>query len=467
MKDLYEILQLTSHASPEDVRKSYFRLVRLHPPEKDPDGFKAIRTAFETLSDPKSRADYDAMSNYGDEIVELMAIAEDHVSNSEWMLAVPKLKEVLVVHPGASGARLLLGICYIHEERFSEASATLKKLVEQEPENVNGWLHLGHAYIGLERFDEARHGFLKALKLQPFNQLAYLGMSKTYEEEKSLDAAIEWAEKALHSDGKIDFDDLEVFLTILRLNIFKKDNGNISKTGRRLAEVVPSDEGAHEYVAFRLMQYAAQLTEVKGFEQALECAKLALGLNPFDSDISAFKRYLEAIVATEEALTRLLSDSQLGHPIKALAYEMYLKFTDNERGDFEVEASIRQVLQLTHSQRTNGIQRIRTNYWALYQLNSELWDAIYATEPQRGSDSSCFVVSATLDSSHAEVLDIFRKFRDETLLNSLTGRAFVRFYYKIGPWLAIPLQNHPFLRALFAPCLIAVSRFLQKMNERS
>ena len=45
----YEILGLTSEATPEEIKKAYFELVRKHPPDKDPKGFQEIRAAYERL----------------------------------------------------------------------------------------------------------------------------------------------------------------------------------------------------------------------------------------------------------------------------------------------------------------------------------------------------------------------------------------------------------------------------------
>ena len=47
----YEVLGLSADASPGDIKKAYFRLVRLHPPEKDPEAFQQIRRAYELLKD--------------------------------------------------------------------------------------------------------------------------------------------------------------------------------------------------------------------------------------------------------------------------------------------------------------------------------------------------------------------------------------------------------------------------------
>ncbi len=65
MKDLYSILGLTSRASEEDIKKAYRTLARSRHPDRDPDNpwaeedFKQLAQAYDILSDPKTRAQYD------------------------------------------------------------------------------------------------------------------------------------------------------------------------------------------------------------------------------------------------------------------------------------------------------------------------------------------------------------------------------------------------------------------------
>lgn len=47
----YDALELEPGASPAEVKKAYFRLVRQYTPEKDPEHFKRIRQAYEALKD--------------------------------------------------------------------------------------------------------------------------------------------------------------------------------------------------------------------------------------------------------------------------------------------------------------------------------------------------------------------------------------------------------------------------------
>lgn len=59
--DPYAVLGIAHTASPEEVKKAYFALVRQHPPEKDPEAFKRIRAAYEQLRDPAQRQQTDLL----------------------------------------------------------------------------------------------------------------------------------------------------------------------------------------------------------------------------------------------------------------------------------------------------------------------------------------------------------------------------------------------------------------------
>jgi len=64
--DHYETLQLTSNASPADVKRQFYNLSKKHHPDRNPDDptastrFVAISEAYHVLSVPEKRTQYDA-----------------------------------------------------------------------------------------------------------------------------------------------------------------------------------------------------------------------------------------------------------------------------------------------------------------------------------------------------------------------------------------------------------------------
>ena len=59
MENPYTVLGIHRNASPEEVKKAYFGLIRKHPPEKDPQSFKRIRLAYDSLRDADKRSQTD------------------------------------------------------------------------------------------------------------------------------------------------------------------------------------------------------------------------------------------------------------------------------------------------------------------------------------------------------------------------------------------------------------------------
>ncbi|GIV80628.1 MAG: hypothetical protein KatS3mg050_5022 [Litorilinea sp.] len=61
LQDPYQLLGIPRQASDEEIKRAYFQRVREYPPEREPERFRAIRTAYELLRDPQSREQVDLL----------------------------------------------------------------------------------------------------------------------------------------------------------------------------------------------------------------------------------------------------------------------------------------------------------------------------------------------------------------------------------------------------------------------
>src|ERR1700761_1795742 len=111
--DFYEILGVARDADERTIKKAYFTLVRRHPPETHPTEFQRLREAYEVLSNPESRAEYDAVPQYDARdahahLADRLQAATDAIDNSDWPRAQAELTAVLDEKPDLHFARDLL-----------------------------------------------------------------------------------------------------------------------------------------------------------------------------------------------------------------------------------------------------------------------------------------------------------------------------------------------------------------------
>ena len=465
--ELYEVLELSFEATSSEIKRSYFRLVRKNPPEKNPEKFKSIREAYETLSDLKAKENYDSLQKHGEQISQLVETAMEKMSEEDWDGAIPILKKVLILFPGGNAARNHLGICYGRSQDWYGALKVYRKLTKNAPDVPLYWLNYGEMFKEFSSslddddtrksslYQKAREQFKKAIDLEPFNSEPYLRIARIYTDEGEYAKAIVWTERAIGADGKTDFQDFDALFYICEIHLYSCEYHKIQSVAERIIALLPEDnEDARKYVAARFYNFGLEIAQI-GFGNSsvslLDAARLffkaAKTFDPNDEDIKRVKGILDNLLQAYELYDALEEDPQISTGFSRLA-AFYLanalkQEIDNEDDIFN--NIIEEIFSIHPIAIINSVRKIRNIYFPIYKLNDDVFDKILelaqdslsSNQNQTKKKEGCFLTSACVNYAGLPddcfELQILRNFRDDYLASSAEGRDLIEQYYTEAP----------------------------------
>ena len=433
--ELYQTLEVSERATLDEIRRAYYRLVRKHSPEKDPEGFKAIRAAYETLSDLKARQNYDSLQRYGDEIEDLVEQAEERMSAEEWKSAIELLKRILVLAPGADAARNRLGLCYIHDKNWDFAVKVYRALTKTNPDVPLYWINFGYAYKEqaeslddedynkAQLYRQARECFQVCTELESFNPEPYLQVASTYLDENNYSQALDWAERAVGADGKTDFQDFDALFFMCIVHLRSGEWQNIERISQRITSLLPDSEDARLYAASRfakigveIAQFGSEIASINAFRASLTLLNAAKKFAPNDGDIREYYDYVELVVSAYDQFEILDEDFLIIDGVRrlaafCLANALGIKDEDSDKKSL-LDDIVEEILDSPTQFVLASVNRIKSNYLAIYSLRADLFNAIedaaqeLDAQPLNSTESS-FSSSDASDNFMATALRFF------------------------------------------------------------
>jgi curved DNA-binding protein CbpA len=209
----YAVLGVDSEATIEQIEAAYFELARkLHPDvagggSEASERFMLINEAFQTLSDPDTRREYDeslsgggpgvksgeavaeargqqGMQSMDRELKRLTRTADRLIREGDFWRATELLQKALIKYPRQPELRRALAKAAASRHRYREAAEHLKVACEVEYFNADNHTLLGNMYAKGEQWDRALASYRDALS---WNE-EHAGAKKGIEEiEKILD----------------------------------------------------------------------------------------------------------------------------------------------------------------------------------------------------------------------------------------------------------------------------------------
>lgn len=195
--DYYEVLGVRHDAALSDIKGAYFNFAKKYHPDRivnapDPDikekanfVFAEINKAYETLSNPEKKKDYDDKGykedtqpegiheNLAEKAKLLYRRAKVMYNNKQYWEAASTMDESVRLDPRKSAYFLLLGMSQMNIPSLRRMAATnLQRSIDLEPWNVEAFTALGLLFLSEKQLNRAEGFFRKVLSLNPDHSLA-------------------------------------------------------------------------------------------------------------------------------------------------------------------------------------------------------------------------------------------------------------------------------------------------------
>ena len=189
----YELLNIERGADANIIKRAYFSMVKIHSPDKDPEGFKAIRLAYETLSNQKRRSEYDSYfvlsatiplggSAAGSgELQNKLLAAREMIRENKYKQAAEFLTDIIgtnidseksaatMVSEFYTEAKRLLAETLLHMKKSGTAKKICEELLEKNPSDAETLLLRAKIAAIMGHTEKAGTYFNDAVNASPLN----------------------------------------------------------------------------------------------------------------------------------------------------------------------------------------------------------------------------------------------------------------------------------------------------------
>ena len=201
-----------------------------------------------------------------------------------------------------------------------------------------------------------------------------------------LPRALSWTERAIGADGKTDFQDFEALFLYCIIHLRSGEFNQIQGVAQRIIALLPSnDEDIRQYVAVRFYNFGLEIYQMgiaNGNIGLLKAARsffiAAKTFDPDDEDTKQLKGRLDQIIHASEQFDFLEKDSLISSGFSMVAAFYLTSALDQEIEDKDTvfENIVNVILSSSPTDIVKSVKRIKSYYFAIYQLNESFFNKI-------------------------------------------------------------------------------------------
>jgi len=321
VENYYEILGVNERSTASEIKKAYFKMIRKYSPEKDENNFKRVREAYEVLSDPVTKQEYDVLMNISPVLRSNFLQAKNEMEHGLLSSAIERLKEILKFQD-ADLIRVTLADAYLLNSNTGNAIKLYEELVNKYPSQNIFKSKLGSAYVMRGWHKKAIPLIKEALKNDEEDIGNWLALSEAYLKANQIDTAIEVLELGLQKDFELAFKNMLLFSKwqkqIIWWGICCQDleqEQEIIQEIKEYVSKVKAETQQEDEVRQMLANVLMQLGQIAFFEECYEVARVCVNriqvLVPTDNEMKEAIRRFEIQTSVAAEVKKIYEDESI------------------------------------------------------------------------------------------------------------------------------------------------------------
>lgn len=395
--ELYSLLEVSPEATADTLRRAYFKALRKHPPDTSPEQHQQIRDAWNLLSDPEARREYDALQKDAGELSRFMEKGAAAMESRDWQEAVRTYKAALALDTGYRAARWQLARALCGAGDAPAALPHYDRLCRDDPANLRLHAERGFSLLNyliretqneparltprhLPFLDRIVESFERCRSIDPRDCTGAMGLGRLAYFREDWEKARYWGRQAAAAQGESGFEAFEPLFMLVELSVLARDYGGIPELAQRIEKITPPQPELRTYVGWQFGRIGMMVLRAKDFGLAQQLLEIGQRFAPEDEALQKMANANRNLAATQRELEQFSKDSRVIEPVRALAVWAFLSFTESFPSEQASKDAAARALTLVDEavplEVLRSLEHLREQYPRVYTCQDAIFDEL-------------------------------------------------------------------------------------------
>lgn len=332
----YEILEISQDASLKDVKNAYITKIRQFPAESHPSMFRLIQEAYNVLSDEEKREQYDIEFLHGDEIKNLLTLANEAYDLQNYEQAQFYYSELLKIQPKNTEVMNLCALSMLQNGQIEEAISKLKKAILLEDDNSTYYFNLGSAYERNKEYTYAIRYYKQALIRNPIDFAIVSRLSHLYYDLDDFENAWDIVERTMNKEQVNSQLKFLYIKLLIETAILKNANFETKIAMKYAQKFIENTPDKREYALYELKNLTIDFAKANHFKGAKQIIDWIVSKDNHP-DFTDLQKTIDKDYLLFNEFELISNDEKI---IQEIRLKVYLYLYGEELEDFQEKSEI-------------------------------------------------------------------------------------------------------------------------------